>query len=309
MAYDINNTFGDRVVIVPDRTIKVVAGLRLLGKNYSSYGEIMAENLVQMLEHHALDTPPANPLQGQVWFNTTEQSLNVYTNEAGWVPFGGLAIGPGATGIDFRPIRAQEQGENEGYPAIRFKVGGKVVAIFSSTAQNYTPHLSTGLQAEFPTIGRGINLNHSGTDSDGELGDYKFRGRSMEAEFADMAEIYRSDMELVPGNLIKLGGLKEITKTTAEYDDGIFGIISTQPGFLLNSRAKLEENAYPVALKGRVPCIVKGPVRQGQRIVASDIPGIGMGVERADLNAVIGRAISTKESEQIGTVEVAVGVK
>ena len=76
-----------------------------------------------------------------------------------------------------------------------------------------------------------------------------------------------------------------------------------------NSGAKLNENAYPVALKGRVPCIVKGPVHKGQRIVASDIAGVGMGVDRADINAVIGRAISTKESDQIGTVEVAVGVK
>ena len=303
MAYDINNTFGDRVVIVPDRTVKVVAGLRLLGKNYSSYGEIMAENLVQMLEHHALDTPPANPLQGQVWFNSTTQSLNVYTNESGWVPFGGLNLG-NSTGIDLRTIKDQEGNFHQ---AIKFKVGGKIVAIFSK--DSYVPHLDTGLQAEFPIIGKGINLNQSGTDSDGEPGDYKFRGRSMEAEFADMAEIYRSDMELLPGNLIKLGGNKEITKTTAEYDDGIFGIISTQPGFLLNSRAKLEENAYPVALKGRVPCIVKGPVHQGQRIVASDIAGVGMGVDRADINAVIGRAISTKESDQIGTVEVAVGVK
>jgi hypothetical protein len=312
MAYDINKTDGTRVVIVPDRTIKTVAGLRLLGKNYSSYGEIMAENLVQMLEHHAsydLPTAPGNPLEGQIWFDKKTQSLNVYTNESRWVPFGGLHIG-NSTGIDLSPIKGTDSDPNIDstfHQAIRIKVKGQVVAIISQ--DSYIPHPDTGLQTAFPLIGKGINLNQTGTDDDLEAGDYKFRGRSMEAEFADMAEIYRSDMELVPGNLIKLGGHKEITKTTAEYDDGIFGIISTQPGFLLNSKAKLEENAYPVALKGRVPCIVKGPVRQGQRIVASDIAGVGMGVDRADLNAVIGRAISTKESDKIGTVEVAVGVK
>ena len=307
MAYDINKTDGTRVVIVPDRTIKTVAGLRLLGKNYSSYGEIMAENLVQMTEHHAsygTATAPADALPGQIWFNTEDKSLYVYIdNSVRWIPFGGLHFG-NSTGIDLTPVK-----DDQGFfhQAIKMKVGGKMVAILSK--DSFVPHADTGLQAAFPTIGKGINLNQTGTDDDGEPGEFKFRGRSMEAEFADMAEIYRSDMELVPGNLIKLGGNKEITKTTAEYDDGIFGIISTAPGFLLNSRAKLEENAYPVALKGRVPCIVKGPVYQGQRIVASDIPGIGMGVERADLNAVIGRAISTKESDKIGTVEVAVGVK
>jgi hypothetical protein len=307
MAYDINKTDGTRVVIVPDRTLKTVAGIRLLGKNYSSYGEIMAENLVQMTEHHAsygTATAPADALPGQIWFNTQDKSLYVYIdNSIRWIPFGGLHFG-NATGIDLTPIK-----DDQGFfhQAIKMKVGGKIVGIISK--DSYTPNVDTGLQAEFPSIGKGINLNQSGTDTDGEPGDYKFRGRSMEAEFADMAEIYHSDMELVPGNLIKLGGNKEITMTTSEYDDGIFGIISTAPGFLLNSGAKLNENAYPVALKGRVPCIVKGPVYQGQRIVASDIPGIGMGADRADLNAVIGRAIRTKESEEIGTVEVAVGVK
>lgn len=307
MAYDINKTDGTRVVIVPDRTIKTVAGVRLLGKNYSSYGEIMAENLIQMLEHHAspgLPTAPVDALPGQIWYNTVDKSLYVYVdNSTKWVPFGGLHIG-NSTGFDLTPIK---DNQNIFHQAIKMKVGTKVVAVIST--DSYVPNLDTGLQAAFPTIGKGINLNQTGTDSDGELGDYKFRGRSMEAEFADMAEIYHSDMELVPGNLIKLGGNKEITMTTSEYDDGIFGIISTAPGFLLNSGAKLNENAYPVALKGRVPCIVKGPVHQGQRIVASDIPGIGMGVDRADINAVIGRAISTKESDVIGTVEVAVGVK
>jgi hypothetical protein len=124
-----------------------------------------------------------------------------------------------------------------------------------------------------------------------------------------MAEIYIADDYLVPGNLVKLGGNKEITKTESEFDNQIFGIISTAPGFLLNSKQKLAEHAYPVALKGRVPCLVKGTVRKGQRIVASDIAGVGMATDHFDAATIIGRAIGEKNSDDVGAVEVAVGVR
>jgi len=109
--------------------------------------------------------------------------------------------------------------------------------------------------------------------------------------------------------LVKLGGYSEITMTTEQFDTAVFGVISTQPGFLLNSGEKEKALAYPVALKGRVPCLVKGPVRKGQRIVASDVAGVGMATDTYESAAIIGRAISEKNSDDIGSVEVAVGVK
>jgi hypothetical protein len=143
----------------------------------------------------------------------------------------------------------------------------------------------------------------------GDFGNFKIRGRAMEAEFADMAEIYRSDVELVPGNIVRLGGELEITKTIKAYDEEVFGIISTAPGFLLNSKIKMVENAYPVALKGRVPCLVTGQVRKGQRIVSSEIQGVGMATDEYNPINIIGRALNDKTSQGLGTVEVAVGVR
>jgi hypothetical protein len=73
---------------------------------------------------------------------------------------------------------------------------------------------------------------------------------------------------------------------------------------------KMQEHAYPVALKGRVPCLVKGPIRAGQRIVPSDVDGVGMATDHLnDTMAIIGRAIGHKETDGIGLVEAAVGVK
>lgn len=306
MAYDVTKTNGERLTIVADRQVDTTTSLRLLGKNYTAYGEIMAENLVALLEHFAAPVAPSSPMYGQLWFKTTENIIYVFTPN-GWAPLGGWdTIGGPSTGFQTSSIK-----DTNGYyhPAMKMVVNGTIIAILSSDVSTYVPHADTGLATSFPMIGQGINMNDTGTDDDGEAGNFKFRGRSMEAEFADMAEIYLADDLLVNGNIVKLGGEKEITKTVHEYDDQVFGIVSTAPGFLLNAKRKFDQYAYPVALKGRVPCLVKGYVRKGQRIVASDEPGVGMAVDHFDPAATVGRALVNKEVLGTGLVEVAVGVR
>jgi hypothetical protein len=281
-----------------------------LGKNFPSYGEVMAENLVALLEHFSNITAPAHPIIGQLWFSTTDNILyvNVTGADNGWFPLGGKdTIGGTTTGFETGTIKDTN---NLTHSAIKIKVNSVIVAIISSDAASYTPHPDTGLQSRFPLIGAGITMNDGDSaPGAGDFANFLIRGRSLEAEFADMAEIYIADDLLVAGNIVKLGGEKEITKTTQEFDDQVFGIISTAPGFLLNSKMKMTEYAYPVALKGRVPCVVKGPVKKGQRIVASDIPGVGMATDESNPIAVVGRAISAKQDDSIGAVEVAVGAK
>jgi hypothetical protein len=319
MAYDVTKTDGTRLTILADRTVDVTTPIKLIGKNYAGYGEIMAENLVQMLEHFSSpgslttyqpeDNKLVNPIIGQLWYDSVNEVINIYT-AGGWSPLGGRdLIGGKKTGIKIGNIIDTNGGA---HPAMQFIVNKIVVAIMSSDAGTYTPGGPDAVLANsFPDIGQGINLNQSGTADVGEesWGNFKLRGRTVEAEFADMAEIYRADAPLLPGNLVRLGGEKEITKTIRAWDDEVFGVISTAPGFLLNSRMKMQEHAYPVALKGRVPCLVKGPIRAGQRIVPSDINGVGMAADHYDPASIIGRAISSKDSEEIGLVEAAVGVK
>jgi hypothetical protein len=319
MAYDVTKTDGTRLTILADRTVDVTTPIKLIGKNYAGYGEIMAENLVQMLEHFSSpgslttyqpeDNKLVNPIIGQLWYDSVNEVINIYT-AGGWSPLGGRdLIGGKKTGIKIGNI-IDTYGQPR--PAMQFIVNKIVVAIMSSDAGTYTPGgTDAALANAFPEIGQGINLNQSGTADVGEetWGNFKLRGRTVEAEFADMAEIYRADTPLIPGNLVRLGGDKEITKTIKAWDDEVFGVISTAPGFLLNSRMKMQEHAYPVALKGRVPCLVKGPIRAGQRIVPSDISGVGMAADHYDPAAIIGRAISSKDTEEVGLVEAAVGVK
>jgi hypothetical protein len=80
MAYKINNTFGTLLVTLPDGTIDVATtDLTLIGKGYAGFGEKLNENLVKLLENFNNTTAPSNKVQGQLWYDKTNNQLNVYT--------------------------------------------------------------------------------------------------------------------------------------------------------------------------------------------------------------------------------------
>lgn len=80
MAYQINKTDGTIVATVADGQIdQLSTDVTLIGKNYSGFGEALNENLVKLLENFANVTQPTHPLRGQIWFDTSEQKLKVYT--------------------------------------------------------------------------------------------------------------------------------------------------------------------------------------------------------------------------------------
>ena len=80
MAYKINNTFGTLLVTLADGTIDVATtDITLIGKGYAGFGEKLNENLVKLLENFNNTSAPANKIQGQLWYDKTNNQLNVYT--------------------------------------------------------------------------------------------------------------------------------------------------------------------------------------------------------------------------------------
>ena len=77
----------------------------------------------------------------------------------------------------------------------------------------------------------------------------------------------------------------------------------------------MEGTTVAVALEGRVPCKVIGPVRKGQRLVSSEEPRVARAVpdyekqEALDWYRIVGRALADKDSEGIELMEVVVGIK
>lgn len=79
MSYKINKTDGTLLVDLIDGTINTEStDITLIGRNYKGFGELINENFVKMLENFASSSAPANPLRGQLWYDTSENRLKVY---------------------------------------------------------------------------------------------------------------------------------------------------------------------------------------------------------------------------------------
>ena len=89
MAYTVNKTDGSVLTTVADSTLDTTTDLTLIGKNYAGYGEIQNENFVFLLENFANTTAPSSPLAGELWWDTGNSVLKVYTGTT-WKGAGGL---------------------------------------------------------------------------------------------------------------------------------------------------------------------------------------------------------------------------
>lgn len=132
-----------------------------------------------------------------------------------------------------------------------------------------------------------------------------FHGIATSAYYSDLAERYETDTPVEPGDVVVLGGLKEITTTTMSYDGGVFGVISTDPALMMNAGAGNDDSHPFVALVGRVPCKVIGPVSKGQRLVTSKFAGVAMADVYMDKpHAQFARSLSDKTTDDIELIEV-----
>ena len=130
-------------------------------------------------------------------------------------------------------------------------------------------------------------------------------GVAVNAQYADLAENYTSDSDYASGTVLVFGGSAEVTQSTASHDPRIAGVVSTNPAYLMNGAAP----GIPVALQGRVPCQVLGPVAKGDRLVASQHPGVAqrLNKELYEPGCIIGKALQDIETTTISTIEVVVG--
>ena len=209
MSYSIN--FTDNVnkegLIINDNVVNTATSLEFPGRNQKGYAVTIAENFLHLLENFAKNTPPANPIEGQLWYDssigvetlmiyngsgwkssgslkkgttipsnnvvgdlwvdTTNQQLKLF-NGAGWILVGPTFSSGLRTGAVAEKIKDQTINQTEHVVLINY-VDDAVVSIQSDTP--FTPQ--AGIPG-FDTIKVGINLNSNSS--------YKVWGTSEKAE-------------------------------------------------------------------------------------------------------------------------------
>ena len=56
---------------VADQTLNSQTSLTFVGKNYAGYAPVVANNFLHLLENFANNNAPANPIEGQLWYDNT----------------------------------------------------------------------------------------------------------------------------------------------------------------------------------------------------------------------------------------------
>jgi hypothetical protein len=166
---------------------------------------------------------------------------------------------------------------------------------------------------------RGTTDNDSGpsaiNSSESSLVDIRcrvIRAVATSAQYADIAERFAADAVMTPGAVVMFGGAQEITETAEELSEKVFGVVSTQPAYMMNSGAGNNDSHPFVAMTGRTPVRVTGTVNKGDRLVSSSVKGTARAARTGEsINPfhVIGRALESKSDAGIGLVNCFVQAK
>jgi hypothetical protein len=111
------------------------------------------------------------------------------------------------------------------------------------------------------------------------------------ARYADLAEVYSADADIDAGTVVMFGGDAEVTACGMESCHAVAGVVSTDPAYLMNADAE----GVAVALTGRVPTKVTGPVAPGDLMVSSGMSGHAKTDNNAQSGRIIGKAVGSSE--------------
>jgi S-ribosylhomocysteine lyase LuxS involved in autoinducer biosynthesis len=229
---------------------------------------------------------------------TNDLQINMANNAATSSQANNGGIGVGPTGGEYATLLFNNAA-NSWYSSIPLSVVGTVQASGNVTAGN----LITSGAVRLASI---INANANGVGNIGSSTGYfnTIFAKATSAEYADIAENYLSDAKYEPGTVLSFDGIAEVTQCNTDSCTSIAGVVSTNPAYQMNS-GLTGDFVTTVALLGRVPCKVQGPIIRGSLLVSA-----GNGRARSETNpkpgSIIGKAL-TSFDDSVGTIEIVVG--
>ena len=237
-------------------------------------------------------------LEGDVTGAVTGNASTATTLETART-IGGVSFN-GSANINLPGVNSAGNQDTSGTAAIATTV--TLVATNSTNAAHYITFVDAATGNENVRTDTGLTYNPSTN---------VLTTTATAARYSDIAERYEADEELGFGTVVTIGGSKEITSVDSELSDTVFGVISKQPAYMMNSDAGSDETHPFVAVAGRTPVKVIGAITKGQRIVSSSTRGVARAVTESDtINPfhVLGRALESKTDEAIGMVNCVVRI-
>jgi hypothetical protein len=262
---------------------------------------------------------PSSPTPGDFWYDAytgvkyqyiNDGTSNIWVDQSYPTSFSTLAVTGNATigghlGVVGNVTGSYFIGNGSQLTGLPASYSDANVAAYLPT---YTGNLAGGNVIVSGTASVG-SITKTGSNGVGNIGsntstfDTVF-AKATSAQYADLAEIYRADAEYKPGTVLVFGGEHEVTVSNISHDIRAAGVVSTEPAHVMNSQAQ----GVAVALTGRVPCQVRGPVGKGDQLV-NIAPGIAGAIDFAQYRpgCVIGKSLESIADSEVHVIEIAVG--
>ena len=281
-----------------------------VGGNHTVIELFVADNIVGIVSKDATFTPQS-ALSG---FTTVRPGITLSTAIAGQIPlFQGTATNSqllnSLTSSQF--MRTDANTSTSGTLSVQNNTGLSVGANNDYRVTVSGNDVTLRNQTSGGNLYFGVNVAGNSTPTLVMYGaNGTVSGNQINANYADVAERFEADTELLPGTVVELGGTAEITQVNTDLSENVFGVISTRAAYLMNSSAGSDATHPPVAMTGRVPVKVVGSVLKGDRLVSAG-NGMARAARPGEATAfnVIGRALRDKLDTDAGTVEAIVTIK
>ncbi len=332
MATNIYQFNGTLLATVADGTLNTSAApIAFPGKGYSNYGAPVMQDILWVMQNFAGAVTPTPALQGMCWYDTGTNSLKLYTGST-WnkvfkdnqtnLPDTTLTYDLGSSSFRFNNVWTGTVNATTGtITTVNSTLVTATTGNVTTVNANTVNVVGTVTAANFvgdTTIYRTTQNNAPSTNNVYNLGSSSFKyanvyattfnGVATSAQYADVAERYEADAELEVGDVVIIGGENEITKSTTDADVNVFGVVSDKPALKMNDKAGNDKTHPLVALLGRTPCKVVGPVGKGQRLVSSNIPGVARAAHGDETTlSILGRSLEAKTTNGVELVEIVIG--
>lgn len=290
------------------------------------------------VRYDATPVAPSGSNPGDFWFNTTNGITYQYNNDGDtdqWVDASGLGTPAATTSVVANSV------------ILRDSNGSAAANVWQGTGVLVTGNITTssgyfiGDGSQLSNVGDGTSITRGSSSVDIPLsgGEVLFTiggsaalavtssgltnrfangvgnignstgyfntifAKATSAQYADLAEIYQSDHDYLPGTVLMFGGEYEVTISSSSHDPRVAGVVSTEPAYLMNSALE----GVRLALVGKVPCRVLGPVTKGDLLVTSDRPGVAQKMDHWVPGSVLGKALADVNDGVESTINIVVG--